>query len=399
MNNKKSTSLVDSFVFKQAKQNTDLINNLNSNDQKDNIDFINTDLINKKDNTDLINKKNNTDLINKKDNTDLINNSNDNNKNTDLIYSNDNKPPLILNQYSFNINISDPIWNLTDRQAIILGYLILNQSKLFQRKNLIQATSISEACIKHSLKILHTERFITKPIRWKNNGSVYDLYQDVCKRFIDVRWPEILKKYGDPPKIVIKSNSTKDQNDDNKTLIKSNSTNIKLSEIETMLESHPELGYWRQLKLTAKQVQSWLRITCCNLDVMAKYLSYCAFDMIDNEKQKSLKKTPFDYFFRVIENSGQYPKPNSYKSYQQKQIEDMEILIAEKEAEAKKIEELRQKQWKIENDLEFQKMMNDPECELYKKCFDNLNSFSKTLKGIGFEKSMRVSYEKIINNN
>jgi len=171
-------------------------------------------------------------------------------------------------------------------------------------------------------------------------------------------------------------------------------TKKKIEEIENILKIHPNLGYWRELKLTGKQVYSWLKTADCTLDLMLEYLSYCAFDIVNEKKEI---KSPYNYFFRIIEKSGQYPKPKLYKSHQQKRIEDMERIIEEKELESKKIEKLRKKEQEVENNLKFQKMMSDPECDLYKKCYSRLNKVSKELKnGNLFEKSMRGVYEKLL---
>ena len=319
------------------------------------------------------------------------------------------------NQHT-NINISDPIWNITDIQSIILGHLVLNKSKLIQRKQLIHSTGVTEASVKKALRVLHLERFITKPVRWKNYGSVYDIHTDICNRFMELRWPKIINKYGNPPKI--KNDQDKPSSNQPVTDVKPTSNQHEITDleptslsssrflnkntstkekIEQVLQDHPELGYWRQKNITPKQIQNWLKISQCTLEVMVLYLSYCAFDMVDNKKEKDIKKTVFDYFFRIIERAGHYPEPQNYKSHQQKKIEDMEKVISEKEAETKKLEELRQKTWKVEQDLEFQKMMSDPECDLYKECFKRLNKFAQQqLKGKNFERSMKGAYEKLI---
>jgi len=408
--NKKSTSLVDSFVFQKAKENTDLIKNQSNIEPSlvgqvsDKSPTLNQQMSDKSPTT-------NQHLTNEQ--------PSNKHKPTESQPKTDITPTF--NHYE-KINISDPIWNLTDRQSIILGHLILNKSRIIQRKKLINATAITEASVKNSIKILHMERFITKPVRWKNKGSVYDIYPDICKRFIELRWPEIIEKYGNPPKLKKEQNdnpTSNQQTTNNKPTInqhkiadseptplsssrflnKKSSTKTKINDIETMLKDHPELGYWRQKKLTPKQILNWLRITQCNFETMVLYLSYCAFDMVDNEKEKNIKKTVFDYFFRIIERAGHYPEPQNYKSHEQKQIEDMEKLIAKKEATAKRMKELRNNQIKAEQDIKFQEMLNNPESDLYKKCFNNLSKFGKNFSRTGgktFESAMRNSYNALL---
>lgn len=49
-----------------------------------------------------------------------------------------------------------------------------------------------------------------------------------------------------------------------------------------------------------------------------------------------------------------------------------------------------------EQDKGFWEMMNSPESELYRRCFDNLNGFEKKLKFTGkpFEGAMRRAFEQ-----
>ncbi|KPA10710.1 hypothetical protein MHK_009085, partial [Candidatus Magnetomorum sp. HK-1] len=316
--NKKSASLVDSFVFQKAKQNTDLIKN------QGNIESSFVGQLSEKSPTFNRQMSDNSQTTNQP----LTNEQPSKNyEPTENQHISDLIPTF---DHYEKINISDPIWNLTERQSIILGHLILNKTRIIQRKKLISATAITEASVKNSIKILHMERFITKPVRWKNKGSVYDIYPDICKRFIELRWPEIIKQFGNPPKLKQEQNDNptiNQQSTDNKLTInqnkitdseptplsssrflnKNSSSKIKITDIEVIIESHPELGYWRQKKLTPKQFLNWLRITQCKIETMILYLSYCAFDMVNNEKEKNIKKTVFDYFFRIIEKAGHYP--------------------------------------------------------------------------------------------
>ena len=257
----------------------------------------------------------------------------------------------------------------------------------FNKPFLVEQTGIKYPTVRKSLNSLKSNKIIKLDYSYSTREHYYEINTS-----IHVEGPQSNRIL--PPKEQVNNNkvapslSSSRFNNNKKSISKE-----KILEIENILQTHPELGYWRELKLTAKQVYNWLKIADCNLDLMIKYLSYCAFDIV-NENKKI--RNPFNYFFRVIEKSGQYPKSSSYKSHQKKKIEDMEKIIAEQEAEAKKLENLRQKKWKVEKNLKFQKMMNDPESSLYKKCFSRLNNFSKTLKGSLLEKSMKGAYEELI---
>lgn len=122
-------------------------------------------------------------------------------------------PPTYLRPEHNSLNkVNDPVWYITDRQAIILGYLINKEDKLAQRKIIETSTGVKQSYVKEVLnKVLVKEQFITKPKRWNNKGSVYSLHNEICNRFIQERWPIILKNYGDPPFIRATSDPTSEQ--------------------------------------------------------------------------------------------------------------------------------------------------------------------------------------------
>ena len=157
------------------------------------------------------------------------------------------------------------------------------------------------------------------------------------------------------------------------------------------------MGYWRQKKLTAKQIIKWMEIANCDIDTMIQHLCYCRFEMVDLdfEKTKPIENV-FNWFFRILEKTGGYPKPKGYKSFREKKIEAERQIVKQKEKEAQEIRELHQRKIKAEQDKKFWDMMNDPEGELFKKCFEKINSFQKRKPaGKGFEISMRSIFDKI----
>ena len=169
-------------------------------------------------------------------------------------------------------------------------------------------------------------------------------------------------------------------------------------EIQTILNQNPELGYWKQKSLTAKQIAEWIKTANCNLDMMIQYLCYCRFEMLDLnfEKSKPIENV-FNWFFRILERTGGYPKPKGYKSFQEKKIETERQSVKQKEKEAREIREIYECKVKAEQDKKFWNMMNDPEGNFYKKCFENLNNFQKNRStGKSFEMSMRGVFNKII---
>jgi hypothetical protein len=171
-------------------------------------------------------------------------------------------------------------------------------------------------------------------------------------------------------------------------------------EIDTVLTNYPELGYWRQKGLTEKQINLWMKTAECSLENMIQYLCYCRFEMVDlgMEESKPVKNV-FNWFFKILERTGSYPKPKGYKSHREKQIDQEKQIVEQRAEEIRELKEIRHQKWQQQRDLEFEDIMADPECDLYKQCLGSLNEFSKKRKNTkGFEISMRAAFDKVFEN-
>jgi hypothetical protein len=193
------------------------------------------------------------------------------------------------------------------------------------------------------------------------------------------------------------SGSYQDQsNIGSQSLISSSSiNNTTTNETKKILLNHPELGYWRQKGLNAKQMTDWMKVAGCSYESIIQYLCYCRFEMVDKnlENTKPVENV-FNWFFKILEKTGSYPKPKDYKSFKEKQLEQDRQIAEHKEKEAQEVKELYRRKLKAERDKEFWKMMDDEGCELFKICFERLNEFQKKRKkGRGFEMSMRKVFD------
>ncbi len=168
-------------------------------------------------------------------------------------------------------------------------------------------------------------------------------------------------------------------------------------EIETILSTHPELGYWRQKGLTQKQMEEWTKITG-NIENLIQSLCYCRYEMVDlNLEESKPIDNVFNWFFKILEKAGSYPKPKGYKSFEEKQIEQERKNLEEKRKRVEELKGLSRAKWELELEETFWEMLNDPEKDLYKECYGKLNKFAKKSKGKPFESSMRSVFDKIMN--
>jgi len=317
-----------------------------------------------------------------------------------------NQPITDVSPTSKN-NIENPCYFISDRTAIILGSLILAKQNLFQRTKLAKRTGINPATIRQSIRTLVKHQFITKPERFRNQGSIYKLHSGICNQFMTTRWLDIVKQYGNKPKITdISPTCNQPVTDISPTcnqpnLFNSSSLYIEtttIKKIEIALNNHPEFGYWRQKGLTSKQIEQWIKTTNCSVEIIIQYLCYCRFEMVDLgvEESKPIKNV-FNWFFKIIEKIGSYPKPKGYKSHEEKQLEVEREIVTQRKKEAQEAKELYQGKIEAEQDKKFWNMINDPGSDIYKQCFDALNSFAKKqpTTGKGFEMSMRAAFNSL----
>ena len=319
----------------------------------------------------------------------------------------DHRPVTDLSPTCKN-NIENPCYFISDRTAIILGSLILAKQNLFQRTKLAKQTGINPATIRQSIRTLVKHQFITKPERLRNQGSIYKLHSGICNQFITTRWLYIVKQYGNKPNITdVSPTCNQPITDVSPTCNQPNPFNSSSSlkktttkKIELILNNHPEFGYWRQKGLSPKQIEQWIKTTnFCSVETMIQYLCYCRFEMVDLgvEESKPIKNV-FNWFFKIIEKAGGYPKPKDYKSHEEKQLETEREIVAQRKKEAQEAKELYQAKIEAEQDKKFWNMMNDPGSDIYKQCFDCLNPFAKKqhTTGKGFEMSMRATFDSLI---
>jgi hypothetical protein len=259
--------------------------------------------------------------------------------------------------------------------------------------------SFNQPQISHDLKIAMTT--VRKTIRKFKNHNILDLsYDENLKKFE-------YKINSDLKILNLNSNTEKDgvgsgsgqgrdgflDNSSSSYIYKKTTTNT--ATIEKYFNKDPELAYWRQKRLSVKQIVSWINEFGCPPELMFEYLKYCRFEMVNlNIEEKKDIDNVFNWFYKIMQRSGSYPKPKGYKSHQEIQLMREREIVEQKEKETQQAKELYQRKIKAEQDKKFYDMMNNPEGEYYKKCLDLLNPIQKKSKGTLFETSMRGVFEE-----
>lgn len=302
----------------------------------------------------------------------------------------------------------DPVFpenelNLSKRQKEVFHFLVsVGDHAFMQATHASQVTGIP----------LPTIRKILRDFRDKNILN-YKRYQQGGKKGIVYKLnPEVKEEVlaaaeKDPVTIsVIKPSVTRSvtaHNSSSSSFSLQNETTTApeaFGEIQKALQTHPEMGYWRQKGLTEKQVAEWMKVADCGLERMLAYLSYCRFEMVelDLERTKPIHDV-FNWFFKILERSGQYRKPKGYQSHMDRKLAAERQAIEEKKRQIEALKVLKREQWEQEREIEFWEMLNDPEGDLYQKCFSKLNNFDRKRArkgGKAFEMAMRRAYDQIV---
>jgi len=258
----------------------------------------------------------------------------------------------------------DPVWYISDIQAVVLWYLINDKSKVASRETISGYTNIKKSTVKTSIRRLSALGFISKPRRLKNLGASYQLFSEPCKRFIDQRWPMIKEKYGEPPQVPtniptrVPTKTPTDTGTDPSLIIEEDLKTLlleikyKFTKLSALGFGHPQLS---------KIVAAWKNNSMA-LDRLSESLRRVEYALEHGKLFE--KKDPLNYVYVSLVN-GEYARPNGYKSPAELQAE------AELE-EQRRVEAIR----KQAADLEFLNMLADPAGELYQQCLRRMKEHS-----------------------
>jgi hypothetical protein len=179
------------------------------------------------------------------------------------------------------------------------------------------------------------------------------------------------------------------------SLFNKNTTTLK--DIELVLSSDPELGYWQDLKLKPQQIKKWMEEIQINLEDIVDSLKHCRFDLVDNGLLESKPvRDPLSWVYKRLKQYGYYHAPKGYVSFEDRAIERAKERLKRKQERAKELEAIREAELATERKIAFEKMMSDPESDLYNRCFSKLNKIEKRLKGRGLVTSMRKVFDSLI---
>ena len=258
-----------------------------------------------------------------------------------------------MNEHIDRHEALDPFHWITENQAKVLSFLINQSHKITRLSDISKHTDVAYGSVRGALRTLVKENCITKPVRYRRgkfHGISYQINDAICMQF---KKSVHYRQMGRQNK---RQTDTKTGPLNSSSSFKETTTNLK-----NILNSHPELEYWRKKGLTSKQIKQWMKAAECDSDIMIRYLCYCRYEMeITGLETSKPVHNVFNWFFKIIEKTGHYPKPKGYKSFQELKNEQERLILRDQKKEAEMAEKIYRERLEIERRKIFFEMMNDP---------------------------------------
>lgn len=284
-------------------------------------------------------------------------------------------------------NPKDPqIWYpFTEKQGRILLYLI-QAGGITKREQIAKETGINIATIKYTLRIFVRGGYISNIKLYTKHsyrGFSYIVNPLMCNEFAERLTGKPLDYPANHPagypvnKPACRQSQYSAKHPAKPALFSSSSSKEeKLTTVENHdLLKDPELLYWKEHGVNNRKVLQWAEEFEMELEQVISSLKYCRYEMVvlNYEEVKQIRK-PSDWFYRVVQRSGLYPKPAGYKSIAELRVEQMEQDAMEAKA-------LRERQQRAEKLLEFQRIMSDPDSLEFKDILSKASEFSRDAGG------------------
>lgn len=287
---------------------------------------------------------------------------------------------------------------LNENQGRILLFLYENGGGLTNMEIVVSETGIAYGTARACIDVLMREGYVTHKTRHNGHsfrGFEYSMNNHLCSLYVagingDTTQQTIrqsLKQYSSQTGSRAVGQSIEPSSSQATTVVSSFKNYLKtttpdLNDLNDFLQD-PELGYWREKGLSGRQLQSWSDEFQMSVDQVIQSLKYCRYELVVlNQEEEKQISNPMNWFYKIMQRSGLYPKPAGYKSLAEIRAEQMEQA-------AKEAAEARERQAAAETELAFQKMMSDPEGELYKSLLSQANDFAREMGGKALESALK----------
>ena len=285
------------------------------------------------------------------------------------------------------------IWApLTENQGRILEYLFEEAGGLTNIDIVSADTLVAYGTVRKSIEVLIKEGYILEKRRFNGhafNGFQYAMNNHLCSLYLARVRGEQPQGRADGlshgPSMGQSNGRTIGRTIEpfsSKVLEK----NLNLTTNTPGYLDDPELGYWKERGVTTRQIEKWADEFVMEIDLVLQSLKHCRFEMIvlNYEEEKKIENT-VNWFYRVMQRTGLYPRPAEYKSIAEIRAEAMERT-------AKDMAGARVRQATAEKELAFQKLLSDPESVEYQDLYNQASSFAKEEGGEALIFSLRDAF-------
>ncbi|MCE1226258.1 MAG: hypothetical protein LWW87_07210 [Geobacteraceae bacterium] len=312
---------------------------------------------------------------------------------------------------NYPVNATDPeLWYpFTEKQGKILLYLI-QAGGITKREHISNDTGVNIATVKHTLRVLAHEGYINNIQLYTNHsfrGFSYGVNRTMCAEFAERLTGQPLD-YPDnqpinhptkhpirkPVNYPVRKPAHYPTNEPGSSPDASFSSSKKELNLTTT-ENHDkadllrdsELAYWKDKGISNRKINDWAEEFQMSVDQVIQSLKYCRYEMVvlNQEEEKQIAK-PDNWFYKIMQRSGVYPKPANYKSLTEIRAEQMEQA-------AREMAEARERQIAAEQELAFQKILENPAGEEYQALLQQVSEFAREMGGKALETAMREAFK------
>jgi hypothetical protein len=272
----------------------------------------------------------------------------------------------------------------TAKQGTVLLHLI-QSGGVGQRMQIAQATGVTLATVKHTLRLAAARGYITGLRTFCQGGLrgfAATLDQVLCGEYLG-RFSFSPDRPLDKPvhRPILSSSSLKTK--------KLTTASIRLKSVNQSAELliGSTRMFWEGEGLQLKQAKTW----CDQFDIepaqLNQQLEWARHDLVMNNKASEVKKDCVSWFFGVLRKTGGcYPKPQNYKS-------PAEIRAEQIEQAAREAALARERQRVAEQELAFQEIMSDADGDAYQSLLADVSDFARDMGGKALDIALREAFE------
>lgn len=282
--------------------------------------------------------------------------------------------------------------HLSDIQYKILSYLVSLPEKQTCRRWIGAATGVSTETVKVSLKSLTVKGFIGNQVTIKTDtfqGISYSINEPFCRQ-IGIDIPDG-RSVGLPDSPTVQQPDRPVVHSSSNSLLETTSTISsptvgQSGSADCFVLTGPEMEYWKESGLQERQALAWCKEFEVSPEELRQQLAWIRHDLIGG-KESGIDNL-VNWVYGVFKKTACcYPRPIGYRTPAEIRRDNIKAQL---EAEQQVRDELAE----LERSAQFNAIINNPDGEEYLRLFNQLNEFSRKLKGKLLHAEMRRVWEE-----